>query len=140
MTPKGIIVQNICDYTYIVYTVSLIVSLVFLTISIFRIHSLLKNHKGIKLNEKHMVLHAVFLLFNIALCITATACFFFQWDDKKMTKYISMAQFCSEPLSLILMLFVVIKMSPAQNRGPKVALHTDTQGRYYFIDPSVHTQ
>ena len=87
-------ISNISDWTYVIYTSSLFVSLSFLTFSIYRIHSLLKNHPGVKLNNKHMILHAAFLFLNISLCLFMTFSFLFGLERKTATKYASLAQFC----------------------------------------------
>lgn len=106
---------RVSDYTFIIYGLSLMISLGFLMVAIYRISSLLKKFANIELNSKHIGLHAVFLSINVALNITLSTLFIPALKLSQASKIISLFYFCCQPLSLLLMLAVITSMSQSSS-------------------------
>ena len=63
---------RVTEITFGVYSLSLIVSLSFLIVAICRIGTLLKKFTEVRLNEAHMLIHAIFLVIIVLLSLTLT--------------------------------------------------------------------
>lgn len=108
--------DRFANFSFAVYGVSLLISLAFLIVGICRISSLLKQYTGLRLNERQIVLHACFLAVNVALNLSLLAIFIFGLLDQEATVIFSVFYFVAQPLSLVMMLYVIVRIS---NRAPE---------------------
>ena len=118
--------QKISDITFTFYGLSLTVSLCFLLVAIWRISRLLKQFEEVKLNEANVGWHAIFLALSAVLNILLGVSFFFDKD----VPYISISYYASQPPNLLLMLWLISKMSNKGNRDANVTLYADDEGHF----------
>ena len=122
------------EVTFVIYGVCLFFSLIFLLITIWRISALLKRYQDIKLNESHIGIHALLLVFNVLLSfIMFTSQINQDGFDETYQLYISLFYFALQPPSLVLMLHVITRMSAQSDEENLVHLFVDDLGNYRFI-------
>ena len=80
-----------------------------------------------------MVFHAAFLLINVAINLTMTSNHIFIDLGIKLSQGILYTYYVCQPLSLLLMLYVIFRMSKKEG-GQHVRLVIDEQGCYQFIE------
>ena len=79
---------------------------------------MLKQYQEVKLDKTHMILHASLLVFNVILNLTLTAIFIAKVSDITTTVgFISLLYFCSLPLSMLFMMYVIYRMSVTANNN-----------------------
>ena len=85
-----------------------------------------------RLSETHMIFHAAFLLINVAINLTMTCNYIFVSMRLRASQEIAAAYYICQPLSLLLMLYVIFRMSKKEG-APHVRLMIDEDGCYRFV-------
>ena len=78
---------------------------------------MLKQYQEVKLDKTHMILHASLLVFNVILNLTLTVIFIAKVSDEMTSAFISLLYFCSLPLSMLFMMYVIYRMSVTANNN-----------------------
>lgn len=106
-------------------------------VAICRIGGLLKKFKELHLNERHMMLHAVFLSINLIVSVCLSVSYLIDMtDDLTLTAdWFYFVYFLLQPLSFVMMLYVITKLTKASgdNANNNVQLYVDDNGLYKFI-------
>jgi len=123
----------VANYSFFLNDVGLIVSLSFLLVAIWRISRILKQQQEIQLKDTHVSLLAVFLFINFFITLLLSVVFMLNGGGQRIDVIVSLFYFALEPISLLLMILLIARMSAQTAAGSDVRLFVDDQGRYRFI-------